>query len=119
VVHRQKPICNTMLSNYLPLPDLQDAPPVVRGLREAFDKRLESLHAAALAVQSREPDHATRMLHVPFTFGQYDVEAMYDREQDLFTQLVARPKSGLEDTRPAYTISLFLVADKARRDPSA
>lgn len=107
-----------MMSAYLPTTDLHNAPPIVQQLREAFDNQLESLHKVAVRMQSTDQDHATKMLHVPFTFEQYDVEAMYDLEQDLFTQLVARPKNELDHQRPSYTISLFLVADPPEEDAS-
>ncbi|MGV9010958.1 MAG: hypothetical protein ACOH13_00045 [Flavobacteriales bacterium] len=100
-----------MISNYLPISPLDDAPPVVHELRNAFDGLLETLYGIATEMQIAHPDRPTKMLHIPFAHKQYDVEAMYDAEQDLFTQLVARPKSAQINGRPSYTISLFLVAD--------
>ena len=98
-----------MLSNYLPIPDIHDAPPIVQRLRQAFDEKLEELHAMALQVQSRHRHPETTMIHIPFAFEQLDVEAMYDTEQELFTQLVARPLSDNANGLRTYTISLFLV----------
>ena len=98
-----------MISAYLPTPDLQAAPAIVQRLRAVFDEMMESLHATATLIQVKEREHATKMIHVPFVFEQFDVEAMYDVEQDLFTQLVARPGRNNENDRPPYTISLFLV----------
>ncbi len=106
-----------MLSKYLPTPDLQDAPLIVRRLRQAFDEKLERLYDIAIQMDSDEPDQATKMVHVPFDREGYAVEAMYDVEQDLFTQLVARPKSAQDNDRPAYTISLFLVGHDAGTEP--
>ncbi len=98
-----------MMANYLPTPDMENAPPIIRQLRAVFDDRLEHLHAEAMRIAQREKDSPTKMVHVPFAFADYDVEAMYDREQDLFTQLVARPLADRENARPSFTISLFLV----------
>lgn len=97
------------MSNYLPIPDMNLAPPIVLQLRAAFDDRLEYLHSEAMRIMQLEENDGTTMLHVPFAFANYEVEAMYDREQDLFTQLVARPLADRENARPSYTISLFLV----------
>ena len=98
-----------MIQNYLPTPDLEHAPAIVQQLRAVFDEMIERLHATAMRMQAGERDPATRMVHVPFRFEHFEVEAMYDLEQDLFTQLVARPLYAEGDARPAYTISLFLV----------
>lgn len=98
-----------MMSNYLPIPDVHLAPPIIQELRTAFDDRLEFLHAEAMRLLQQEAQDGIRMVHVPFPFGNHVVEAMYDREQDLFTQLVARPLADSEQARPSYTISLFLV----------
>ena len=100
-----------MISNYLPLPAEHDAPPIIRELRIAFDSQLLSLYETALTMHAADPGSPTKMFHVPFTYGQFAVEAMYDARQDLFTQVVARPRSATNSERPAYTISMFLVAD--------
>lgn len=102
-----------MISNYSPLPPDGNAPAIIRELRNAFDAQLEHLYGIALTMQVAEPDSPTHMFHVPFEHEQFEVEAMYDAEQDLFTQLVARPKSDRSSGRPSYTISLFLVVDGA------
>ncbi len=99
-----------MISNYLPLPAEHDAPPIIRELRIAFDTRLTSLYQAALTMHAADPGSPTKMFHVPFDHGSFSVEAMYDAQQDLFTQVVARPLSAKHSERPAYTISMFLVA---------
>ena len=98
-----------MISNYLPTPNLENAPAIIRQLRAVFDDRLDHLHEEAMRIAQREQDSPTKMVHVPFAFVDYEVEAMYDREQDLFTQLVARPLADRENARPSYTISVFLV----------
>ena len=95
---------------------LDPAPAIVQQLRAAFEERKETLHAKAIELQAGGGDQATRMAHVPFRFGHFDVEAMYDLEQDLFTQLVARPLSAEGDARPTYTISLYLVGPSADAD---
>ena len=100
-----------MVPTYLPIPDVDRAPPVVAELRAAFDNRLEELYAQAVRLMEGALDAHVRMVHVPFAFEGYMVEAMYDREQDLFTQLVARPLMDTENARPAFTISIFLVED--------
>jgi hypothetical protein len=99
-----------MISNYLPLPDMDKAPAIVRELREAFDERLELLHAEAQHLLAGMENMPTRMVHVPFAFQDYEAEAMYDLTQDLFTQVVVRPLAELENARPSFTVSLFLVA---------
>lgn len=98
-----------MIANYMPVPNFEQAPEIIRQLRLQFDDRLESLYKEAMRLIQEQQPEQTIMVHVPFTFAQYEVEAMYDREQDLFTQLVARPLSDRENARPAYTISLFLI----------
>ena len=98
-----------MIANYLPTPDLETAPAIIQELRAAFDLRLEQLHAAALRLQQGTGPGPTKMLHVPFAYNGLDVEAMYDREQDLFTQLVARPGASRGEDRPSWTVSVFLV----------
>lgn len=100
-----------MIANYLPAPDLEHAPAIIRQLRAAFDQRLEHLHAEAQRQQERSRQGATKMLHVRFELDGLDVEAMYDMEQDLFTQLVARPSFARGQERPPWTVSLFLVAE--------
>lgn len=100
-----------MIWNYLPLPAEHNAPPIIRALRMTFDTQLMSIHETALTMHAADPGSPTKMFHVPFTHEQFEVEAMYDAQQDLFTQLVARPASDQYSERPAYTISLFLVAD--------
>lgn len=101
---------DAMISNYLPLPAENDAPPIVRELRMAFDARLTNLYQTALTMHAADPGSPTKMFHVPFSYGSLSVEAMYDAHQDLFTQVVARPISAKSADRPAYTISMFLVA---------
>ena len=98
-----------MLANYLPLPDTAQAPPIVKDLRAAFDEHLEKLHAAATRLMEGALDVHQKVVHVPFLFKGYTVEVMYDREQDLFTQIVARPRMDTDNGRPAFTISIFLV----------
>lgn len=107
-----------MISNYLPLPAEHDAPPIIRELRMAFDSQLMSLYQTALTMHAADPGSPTKMFHVPFSHGPFAVEAMYDAHQDLFTQVVARPGSAKSSERPAYTISMFLVAAKPHA-PSA
>ena len=98
-----------MVSNYLPIPDTEHAPPIVRRLREVFDARLELLYAEAMRLIADRRDMPTRMVHVPFAVEGYEAEAMYDSTQDLFTQLVLRPLAERENPRPSFTISIFLV----------
>ena len=99
-----------MIANYLPIPDIAQAPEIVRYLRAEFDNRLEELYKEAMRMSEGSQDEQTSMVHVPFSVGDLEVEAMFDLELNLFTQLVARPLSDRENARPAYTISLFLVA---------
>jgi len=98
-----------MITNYLPAPDLEAATTIIQELRAEFDLRLEQLHAEALRLLQGPGTGSTKMIHVPFRFNGYDAEAMYDREQDLFTQLVARPVASRGEERPAWTVSVFLV----------
>ena len=105
-----------MISSYYPTPDLEQAPAIVQRLRKAFDDVLENLHDTANIMQAEDPDPATKMIHVPFQFEKFSVAAMYDTEQDLFTQLVARPTATDGDDRPAYTISIFLVGHHGEED---
>ena len=101
-----------MIANYMPMPNFDQAPEIIRQLRAQFDDRLESLNEHAMRlIQENQPEQ-TIMVHVPFTFAGYEVEAMYDREMDLFTQLVARPLADRENARPSYTISLFLIGQQ-------
>jgi len=99
-----------MIANYLPTPDLEAAPAIIKQLRAEFDLRLEQLHAEALRLLQAAGPGPTKMVHVPFSFNGYDVEAMYDREQDLFTQMVARPVESRGEDRPSWTVSVFLVS---------
>ena len=98
-----------MVTNYLPIPDIDQAPPIVKQLRDAFDERLESLYREAMKSVEQRGGPLVGTIHVPFAFAGYEVEAMYDTGQDLFTQVVARPLMDTENARPAFTISLFLV----------
>lgn len=98
-----------MITRYAPLPADDHVPAIVRELHAAFDERLTRLYAEAVSRMAALPAEANaRVVHVPFTWNGLHVEAMYHADQDLFTQLVARPADAADDTRPPYTISLFL-----------
>jgi hypothetical protein len=101
-----------MITRYAPLPTDNSVPSIVRELRAAFDARLTQLYAAAVDLMARTPPQANaHIVHVPFTWHGMRVEAMYNRVQDLFTQLVARPDEEAKEQRPPFTISLFLSTD--------
>lgn len=103
-----------MITRYAPLPADAATPAIVRELRAAFDARLTQLYAEAVQRMAEGPVSANaRVVHVPFTWNGLHVEAMYHSDQDLFTQLVARPAAAADDPRPSYTISLFLSGTPA------
>ncbi len=101
-----------MHAKYSPttLPD--DAPPLIRELRDAFDARIMDLLAVAREqASSAVPLHghdASPMHHIDFPYGVLQVTAIYDAAQDRFTQLVAREANEAHHERPGFTISLFL-----------
>jgi hypothetical protein len=97
-----------MLSTFSPSPLPADAPAIVHELRKAFDQRMPELYAVARDRSTVTPNGNSPMYHVDMPFGALQVTAVYDREQDRFTQLIARAAEEAHHARPSFTISLFL-----------
>lgn len=105
---RQVQVPVVMQTNQQFQPLHQHAPDIVRALRRTFDERLMDLHRAALDEAARGSEGVSTSCHIDFPAGALMVTAVYDTEQDRFTQLIARAADEARHQRPSFTISLFL-----------
>ncbi len=86
-----------------------NAPAIVQELRAAFDERMMDLAREAVdQLPSEPPEGTTSIAHVFFLHGALHVTAVYNRQTEEFTQLIARDVAEEGAERPSFTISLFL-----------
>jgi hypothetical protein len=99
-----------MITNYLPLPESVNVPPIIRELRAGFDERMMDLYGQAMDLAAKGSAGTSETVHVEYTQHGLHVTAVHHLPTGQFTQLIARGEHAGAVERPDFTISLFLAA---------
>lgn len=86
----------------------QDAPIIIHELRTAFELNEPALKEQAVRQQNDVHGAIPEQIQVRFHFDQFQVYAVYQVREAVFSKLLAYAQEEGESSRPTFLITVFL-----------